>query len=73
MSLLYRNSVTRTTLIIRGQGKVIDDQDGRRRIFDMAPEVEQRHDTAMTGAAVVIDASTINGTSPMGPVMVVIK
>ena len=73
LSLLYRNSVTRTTLIIRGQGKVIDDQDGRRRIFDMAPEVEQRHDTAMTGAAVVIDASTINGTSPKGPVMVVIK
>jgi hypothetical protein len=73
LSLLYRNSVTRTTLIIRGHGKVIDDEDGRRRVFDMAPEVEQRHDTAMTGAAVIIDVSTINGTSPKGPVMVVIK
>jgi pyridoxamine 5'-phosphate oxidase-like protein len=73
LSLLYRNSPTRTTLIIRGRGKVIDDQDGRRRVFDMSPEVEQRHDPAMTGAAVVIDVSTINGTSPRGPVLVVVK
>lgn len=50
-----------------------NDEDGRRRVFDMAPEVEQRHDTAMTGAAVIIDVSTIDGTSPKGPVLVVAK
>jgi hypothetical protein len=70
---LYRNSPTRTTLILKGYGKVIDDPDGRRRVFDLSPEVEQRHDTVMTGAAVIIDVSTINGTSPKGPLLVVIK
>ena len=73
LSLLYRNSPTRTTLIIRGRGNVIDDQDERRRVFDLSPEVEQRHDVSMTGAAVLIDVSTINGTSPKGPVVVVVE
>jgi hypothetical protein len=73
LSLLYRNSPTRTTLIIRGRGKVIEDEALRRRIFDMSPEVEQRHDTAMTGAAVIIEVSRIHGTSPKGPVLVIAK
>lgn len=72
LSLLYRNSATRTTLTIRGLGKVIDDPVGRRRVFDTSPEVEQRHDTAMTGVAVVIDVAGITGTSPRGPVLVAI-
>ena len=37
------------------------------------PEVEQRHDIGMTGAAVIIDVSRIHGTSPKGPVLVVIE
>jgi hypothetical protein len=73
LSLLYRNSPTRTTLTIRGRGKVIEDEALRRRIFDMSPEVEQRHDTAMTGAAVIIEVSRIHGTSPKGPVLVIAK
>jgi hypothetical protein len=73
LSLLYRNSSMRTTLTIRGRGKVIEDDGLRRRIFDISPEVEQRHDTAMSGAAVVVDVSRIHGTSPKGPVLVVIN
>ena len=73
LSLLYRNSSTRTTLTIRGRGKVIEDDGLRKRIFDMSPEVEQRHDTARTGAAVIIDVARIHGTSPKGPVSVEVK
>ena len=73
LSLLYRNSPTRTTLTIRGRGRIIEDEERRRRIFNLCPEVEQRHDPAMTGAAVVVDVSRIHGTSPKGPVLVVIK
>lgn len=73
LSLLYRNSPSRTTLTIRGRGTVIEDPIVRRRIFELSPEVEQRHDIGMTGAAVIIDVSRIQGTSPKGPVLVVIK
>jgi hypothetical protein len=73
LSLLYRNSPTRTTLTIRGRGVVIDDPVVRRRIFELSPEVEQRHDPGLTGAAVIIDVARIHGTSPKGPVLVVIK
>jgi Pyridoxamine 5'-phosphate oxidase len=73
LSFLYRNSPSRMTLTIKGRGKVIGDESLRRRIFDMSTEVEQRHDTAMTGAAVVVDVWRIHGTSLRGPVLVVIK
>jgi hypothetical protein len=73
LSLLYRNNSSRTRLTIRGQGTVIEDPIVRRRIFELSPEAEQRHDTGMTGAAVIIDVSRIHGTSPKGPVLVVIK
>jgi hypothetical protein len=72
LSMLYRNSTSRTTLTIRGRGRVIEDPLVRRRIFDLSPEVEQHHDVAMTGAAVIIDVSRIHGTSPKGPVLFVI-
>ena len=73
LSLLYRSSPSRTTLTIRGRGAVMEDPIVRRRIFELSPEVEQRHDIGMMGAAVIIDVSRIQGTSPKGPVLVVIK
>ena len=73
LALLFRNSASRTTLTIRGVGRIIDDPDERQRIFQSTPEVEQRHDPAMTGGAVIIDVARIQGTSPKGPVLVVIE
>jgi hypothetical protein len=73
LSLLYRNSSSRTTLTIQGRGTVIEDPTVRRRIFELSPEVEQRHDLAMAGAAVLVDVSRIQGTSSKGPVLVLIK
>lgn len=72
LSFLYRNSPSRTTLTIRGRGKLVDDPEIRREIFDLSPEVEQRHDPAMAGAAVIVDVSRVQGTSPQGPVLVII-
>ena len=72
LAFLYRNSPSRTTLTIRGKGKLVDDPKIRRQIFDLSPEVEQRHDPAMTGAAVLVDVARIHGTSPKEPVSVVI-
>jgi hypothetical protein len=73
LSFLYRNSPSRTTLTIQGRGKLVEDPKIRRQIFDLLPEVEQRHDPAMAGAAVLVDVVRIHGTSPKGPVSVAIN
>jgi hypothetical protein len=68
LSLLYRDSRTRTTLIFQGRGHVETDEAIRARVFERSPEVEQNHDPARNGAAVLIDVTRIQGTSPRGPV-----
>jgi hypothetical protein len=59
--------------MIRGRGKLVDDLKIRHQIFELSPEVEQRHDPAMAGAAVLVDVARIHGTSPKGPVSVVVS
>jgi hypothetical protein len=68
VSLLYRDSKTRTTLIFQGQGRVETDPAVRARVYDLAPEVEQNHDPARRGAALVIDITQLQGTTVRGPV-----
>jgi hypothetical protein len=68
MSLLYRDSKTRTTLIIQGRGHVEADEATRNRVFELAPEVEQNHDPARKGAALIIDVTSLQGTTVRGPV-----
>jgi hypothetical protein len=71
LSLLYRNSAKRITLGIRGHGEVADDAPTRERVFALSPEVEQRHDLARNGAAVVVRIDRLQGMTPDGPVLVV--
>lgn len=66
LSLLYRDSRTRTTLMIRAKGHISEDQGVRERVFSLIPEVEQNHDPEMTGAALLIDVVELRGTSPQG-------
>jgi hypothetical protein len=68
LSLLYRDSKTRTTLIFQGVGHVETDPAVRARVYDLAPEVEQNHDPAHRGAALVIDIIQLQGTTVRGPV-----
>ncbi|MBV8593913.1 MAG: hypothetical protein JOZ27_06405 [Caulobacteraceae bacterium] len=70
LGLLYRDSPTRTTLVIRGRGRIAEDEAARGRVFALAPEVEQTHDPARRGAALIVDVERIVGTSPQGPVLV---
>lgn len=70
VSLLYRDSKLRTTLVIKGQAHVDDREDVRRRAYDLAPEVEQTHDPARAGAALIIDVTEISGSTPLGAVLV---
>jgi hypothetical protein len=70
LSLLYRDSRSRTTLIVRGQGNVESDPATRERVFERTPEVEQLHDVARRGAALIVDVTEISGTSPTGTILI---
>ncbi|MBO0689341.1 MAG: nuclear transport factor 2 family protein [Candidatus Dormibacteraeota bacterium] len=71
LSLLYRDSRTRTTLIFQGRGRIVDDEAVRARVFELSPEVEQNHDPQRKGAALLIDVDRLQGTTPAGAVRVV--
>jgi hypothetical protein len=68
VSLLYRDSKSRTTLIFRGRGHVETDQAIRDRVFERTPEVEQNHDTERKGAALLVDILSLQGTSTRGSI-----
>ena len=66
VSLLYRDSKTRSTIVIQGRAHVSDDPEVRRRLYDMTPEVEQMHDPERKGAALLIDVTRMQGGGPRG-------
>jgi hypothetical protein len=71
VSLLYRESKTRSTLIFRGRARIATDETTRSRVYEMVPEVEQNHDPDRRGAAVLIDVERIQGGTVYGPVRMV--
>ena len=70
VSLLYRDSKLRTTLIAQGRGHVETSPEVRERVFQLSPEVEQNHDPERKGAALIIDIVSLQGTSVRGMVKV---
>lgn len=70
LGLLYRDSATRTTLVIRGRGSIAEDEVTRERVFRCVPEVEQTHDVARRGAALIIAVERIGGTHPRGNLLI---
>jgi hypothetical protein len=70
VSLLYRDSKVRTTLIMQGRGHVETSPEVRERVFQLSPEVEQNHDPGRKGAALIIDITQLGGTTVRGAVRV---
>ena len=66
LSLLYRDSKTRSTVIFQGRGHIATDEETRRRVYEMTPEVEQFHDTGRKGAALIIDVTRMQAGGPKG-------
>ncbi|WP_338424950.1 hypothetical protein [Sphingopyxis kveilinensis] len=71
ISFLYRDSASRTTLTAEAKGSIIEEPVARRAIFDRTPEVEQRHDPALSGAAAALKLVRLSGTTPDGPILVI--
>ena len=71
MTLMYRDPPARATLTFQGRGYFNDDPDVRNRVFELMPEVEQRHDLERTGAALIIELDRVMGSTPRGGVRMV--
>ena len=70
ISILYRENPTRSTLIIEGKAHIVQDQNEALKIHDSISEVEINHLTRDTGAAILIDIATVDGSTPEGTVRV---
>ncbi len=68
MTLMYRDPPARANLTFEGRAHFEDDPEVRERIFDLAPEVEQKHDPGHIGAALIIDIDRVTGNTPRGAV-----
>lgn len=66
LSLLYRDSRTRSTIVIQGRGHLSDDPEVKRRLYELTPEVEQMHDPERKGVALIIDVTRLQGGGPRG-------
>jgi len=68
---MYRDPPARTNLTFEGRAHFETGEDVRNRVFELAPEVEQKHDPGRIGAALIIDIDRLGGTTPRGGVRMV--
>ncbi|MBV9131530.1 MAG: pyridoxamine 5'-phosphate oxidase family protein [Chloroflexi bacterium] len=68
MALMYRDPPARANLTFEGVGHFESDPDVRDRVFELMPEVEQKHDPGRIGACLIIDVQRVNGSTPRGAV-----
>jgi hypothetical protein len=68
IALLYRDSKTRSTLVVQGKAHIETDKEIADRVWDLIPEVEQNHETRESGAALIIDVLRMQGGTPKGGV-----
>lgn len=59
VALLYRDNDRLITMTIKGLAHIEADEDIRRQVYDMMPEVEQTHDPARAGACLIIDIKSV--------------
>jgi Pyridoxamine 5'-phosphate oxidase len=68
MALMYRDPPARANLTFEGRAHFESDPEIRDRVFDLMPEVEQKHDPGHIGAALIIDVERLTGSTPRGAV-----
>jgi general stress protein 26 len=70
VGLLYRDSNTRSTLVIQGRAHVETDPEIAERVWNSIQDVEQKHETRESGCAIIIDVVSMAGGTPKGGVRV---
>lgn len=60
VSMVMRNPDTRVILQLMGRARIAEGAD-RNRVYDNAPEIEQRADADKKGAGVIVDLDRVEG------------
>ena len=68
VALLYRDSNSRSTVVVQGVGHIETDPEITRRVWDLIQDVEQKHETRESGCALIIDVKRMQGGTPRGGV-----
>jgi hypothetical protein len=66
VSLLYNDRRAGATVIVQGRASVAEDEETRRKVFELSPEVEQTHDPDRHGVPVVIDVVRLQANAGAG-------
>jgi hypothetical protein len=67
VATMYRDEETKATYQFQGRARITTDDNERQRIFDASAPVEQAHDFAKLGVAVIIDLDRVEGYAGLGP------
>jgi hypothetical protein len=67
VALLFRDESARATYQLQGRAHVAADEATRAAVFEGCPVIEQQHDFARLGAAVIIELDLVEGYAGLGP------
>jgi hypothetical protein len=66
ISLMYRDSRTRTTISFEGLGRFTETPAERERVYELAPETEQMHVPDRSGIGLIMDVTQMVAFTPSG-------
>ena len=66
VAVLYRDAGKRVILQLAGRGRIAVDQTERDKVYEAAPEIEQRADPERKGGGVVIELDRVEGMLGLG-------
>ena len=67
VALMYRDEDTKATYQFQGRARVTTSETERQRIYKASAAVEQAHDFAQLGVAVIVDLDRVEGYAGLGP------
>ncbi len=65
VAMMYRSATT-PLLQFQGQARIVTDEAERKKVFEAAPEREQKSDPDRSGTAIIIDLDSITGVLRFG-------
>jgi hypothetical protein len=66
ISLLYNDRRAGAAIIVQGRASIADDEESRRRAYELCPEVEQTHDPHRHGVPLIIEVTRMQANLGAG-------
>ncbi len=67
VALMYRSAQSRGMYQFQGRARIATSEEVRKRVFEAAPELEQKADPERKGLAIIIDLDRVDGFAGFGP------